>query len=142
MFVPNKKRLKMRVAFLGCTKFSEELFLSIIKNGKVEIVVLFSIPEHFKISYSESLVANSNFADMEVHAKRHNIPFHYISSEKGKRIQDHSEFIKTLELDIILVLGWYYMVPESVRGLAKWGHGAFMHHCYQAMPVVLLWYGQ
>jgi len=111
----------MRVAFLGCTKYSEELFLHIIQNKEVEIAAVFSIPQQFKINYSESLVTNSNFADMEAHAKERDIPFHYITGEKGKRLQDHSAFIKGLELDVILVLGWYYMVPPVVRSLAKFG---------------------
>lgn len=111
----------MRVAFLGCTKYSEELFLNIIQNKEVEIAAIFSIPQQFKISYSESLVTNSNFANMEVHAKERDIPFHYITSEKGYRLQDHTPLIKELKLDVILVLGWYYMVPQTVRSLARYG---------------------
>jgi len=111
----------MRVAFLGCTKYSEELFLHIIQNREVEIAAIFSIPKQFKINYSESLVTNSNFADMEAHAKERGIPFQYITGEKGHRLQDHAQLIKELGIDVILVLGWYYMVPQAVRSLAKFG---------------------
>lgn len=130
----------MRVAFLGCTKYSEELLINIIKNKQVEIVAIFSIPEQFNISYSESPVTNSNFADMEIHAKELNVPFYYIGSEKGKRLQDHLELIKHLNPDVILVLGWYYMVPESVRVLAKlgaWGiHASMLPNYAGGAPLV------
>ncbi len=130
----------MKVAFLGCTKYSEELFLNIIKNDKVEIAAIFSIPENFKINYSEDLVTNSNFADMEIHAKRNNIPFHYVSSEKGYRLQDYSSFLKELEVDVILVLGWYYMLSKAVRDLAKlgaWGiHASLLPNYAGGAPLV------
>lgn len=130
----------MRVAFLGCTKYSEELLLNILQNDQVEIAAIFSIPQQFKINYSESPVTNSNFADMEIHAKQHGIPFHYINGEKNNRLQDHAAFIESLQLDVILVLGWYYMVPDSVRSLAKlgaWGiHASLLPDYAGGAPLV------
>jgi methionyl-tRNA formyltransferase len=111
----------MKVAFLGCTKYSEEIFLNTIKNSNIEIAAIFSIPQKFRINYSDDLVVNSNFADMELHAKQNNIPFYYINGEKNNRLQDYFAFIETLDLDVILVLGWYYMVPRSIRNLTKFG---------------------
>lgn len=111
----------MRIIFLGCTKFSEEIFQHLHLMENVEVVALFSIPESFDISYSEKKVKNSNYVDMSAYAKDAGIDFFEINSNKGNRITDYKEYIASCRVDIIMVMGWYYMVPDSIRSLAKYG---------------------
>jgi methionyl-tRNA formyltransferase len=40
---------------------------------------------------------------------------------KGKSISAYLELLEELKPDIILVMGWYYMVPEKIRNSAKYG---------------------
>jgi len=111
----------MKVVFFGCTGFSEKLLQCLIKLPAVEISAIFSIPEHFKISYSKERVKNSNYADLNIYAEQLGCKYFEIDSEEGKKTTDYYEIIKTISPDVILVLGWYYMVPSAVRNLAKYG---------------------
>lgn len=111
----------MKVIFFGCTKYSEELLIHLLELKNIEISAIFSIPEEFKISYSEKPVKNTNFADLSKIAEENNIGFHWINSESGQRTKDYLDEIKKINADIILVLGWYYMVSKEIRDLTKYG---------------------
>lgn len=58
-------------------------------------------------------------------AGKYNIDFVEIDSVDGKRLIDYKETIKKLNLDLILVMGWYYLIPKSIRKLAKKGAWGF-----------------
>lgn len=110
----------MKIVFFGCTKFSEEILRFLLKNN-ADIKAIFSAGEEFNISYSKEKVKNSNFSDLKPIAKKINIPFYEIDSVKGKKTKDYFDIIKKLKPDVILVLGWYYMVPKSIRLIPKYG---------------------
>lgn len=110
----------MKIIFLGATKFSEAILLHLMEN-KIPIGRIFSIPREFSISYSDSKVANYNFSDISAIADEHRIPCTLIDSKAGSTIGDYLDEIKNFGPDIILVMGWYYMVPKKVRDLAKYG---------------------
>jgi len=110
----------MKIVFFGCTKFSEELLTHLLKN-KVDVKAIFSIPEYFNISYSKKKVKNSNFFDLKPIAQKSKIPFYEIDSVEGKKTKDYYDVIKNIKPDVILVLGWYYMVPKSIRLIPKYG---------------------
>lgn len=116
----------MRAVFLGCTKFSEALLKSIIANKSCEIICICTIPEEFKINYSDKPVKNTNYANLEPYANKLGIPHFSIHSEEGKRLIDYLPQIENLRPDVILVLGWYYMVPKQLREKVK--HGAWGIH--------------
>lgn len=115
-----EKKFKMRIIFFGCTHYSKDLLESLLYN-KANVVGIFSIPEEFSISYSEEKVKNSNYADLKPIAKDHNIPFFEIDSVEGKKTSNYTDIISDLKPDVILVLGWYYMVPKSIRDIPKYG---------------------
>lgn len=111
----------MKILFLGCSAFSERLLIKLSNLKNIEIGALFSIPQEFTISYSKEKVKNSNFVNLQPYAERLNIPFFEVESVPGKKLTDYKDFIEEYQPDAILVLGWYYMVPKSIRELAKWG---------------------
>tara|TARA_Y100001958_G_C21241023_1_gene568759 strand:+ start:2489 stop:3268 length:780 start_codon:yes stop_codon:yes gene_type:complete len=115
----------MRIVFFGCTKFSEYLLKNLLAKNH-SVVGVFSIPKEFNISYSNTKVKNSNYADLEILAKKNHIPHFEVDSVSGKKISDYSPVIKKLKPDVILVLGWYYMVPKVIRDIPK--HGAWGIH--------------
>jgi methionyl-tRNA formyltransferase len=95
----------MKVVFFGAT-----------------ISALFTIPQEFSISYSNQKVKNYNYSDLELIANENKVPCYYIeSSEPGKKSGDYYKTIMELKPDVILVMGWYYMVPKKIRELAKYG---------------------
>jgi methionyl-tRNA formyltransferase len=110
----------MRIIFFGCTKFSEILLKNLLLENH-SIVGVFSIPEKFNISYSDAKVKNTNFADIKLIAKENNILHYEVDSVPGKKTSDYSLEIMKLKPDVILVLGWYYMVPKSIRDIPKYG---------------------
>jgi methionyl-tRNA formyltransferase len=111
----------MRIIFFGCTHYSRDLLESLLNNNNANIVGVFSIPEEFSISYSEEKVKNTNYASLKYISKEKNIPFFEVDSVEGKKTTDYTNIISELKPDVILVLGWYYMVPKSIRDIPKYG---------------------
>jgi methionyl-tRNA formyltransferase len=111
----------MKVVFFGCTRFSESIFKELLMLKDVNILAIFSIPKEFSISYRKDKVLNANFADLSGYAQSLGIPLYLVDSEPGKRISDYKNIITQLNPDVILVMGWYYMVPKNIRELAKYG---------------------
>lgn len=111
---------KLYFAFFGATNYSKELLLFLIEKNLIPKAI-FSIPQEFNISYSEKKVKNTNYANLKEIADIYNIAYYEIDSVDGKKTKDYELSIKELDLDLILVLGWYYMIPKSTRELAKYG---------------------
>lgn len=129
----------MRVIFFGCTKFSEELLNHLLLNN-VNLVGIFSIPEYFSISYDKNKVRNSNYSNLSKIAKKRKIPYYEIDSVAGKKTLDYKEVIENLKPDVILVLGWYYMVPKSIRDIPRYGswgiHASILPNYAGGAPLV------
>lgn len=115
----------LNFAFFGATQYSKALLTHLISNSFIPKAI-FSIPEKFNISYSSQKVRNSNYANLKVIADQYAIPFYEIDSVDGKRTTDYENILQQFHLDLILVLGWYYMLPSTTRNLAK--HGAWGIH--------------
>jgi len=110
----------MKIVFLGATNFSSELLKHLLDNA-LKIERVFTIPQEFSISYSDKKVRNYNYANLHELAGQYNIPCHEIESGEGKRITDYYDELIALQPDVILVLGWYYMVPKKIRDTARYG---------------------
>jgi methionyl-tRNA formyltransferase len=130
---------RMNIVFLGCTAYSEVLLKYLLEN-KLEVKAIFSIPRFFHISYSKTPVKNSNFADLSIIAENHSIPLYWVDSVKGKRLNDYYDILNDIHPDLILVLGWYYMIPEKIRSLARlgaWGiHSSLLPEYAGGAPLV------
>lgn len=109
-----------RVILFGCTKFSEQIFNELINNS-VKIVGIFTIPKHFGISYSEEKVLNVNYVDFFKLGEKYNIPVYTVESGKKKNIASYQSVIKSLNPSVILVMGWYFMVPKKIRDIPVFG---------------------
>ena len=136
-----KSTEKLKLVFLGCTKFSEEILSELIsKVDNAEIKLIFSTPKKFKISYSKKKVKNFNYSNLEHIAKKNNIDYYQINHEKGENITDFYKTILSVKPDIILVMGWYYMVPKKIRETAKlgaWGiHASLLPDYAGGAPLV------
>lgn len=107
-------------AFFGATNHSKELLIFLIEKKYIPKVI-FTLPKEFNISYSSKKVSISNYADLKEIANKHSIPYYQIESIKGKKIEDYKNIIKSFNLDLLLVLGWYHMLPKAIRELGKYG---------------------
>lgn len=110
----------IKFAFLGTTSYSRELLLFLIEKDFVPLVIL-SIPQEFNISYSDNKVVNCNYADLKTIAVKYNIQYCEVDSYEGKKLSDYYKVLDKLNLDLLLVLGWYYMIPKTIRNLTKYG---------------------
>ena len=110
----------LKYVFFGATNYSKALLLFLIDNNIIPTAI-FSIPREFNISYSKKKVINSNYANLKGIANNYKIPHYEVDSVKGKKMMDYFKVIRSLNLDLILALGWYYMIPKKIRGLAKYG---------------------
>lgn len=130
----------MKIIFFGCTNFSKRVLDAISTIENIEIAALFTIPEYFSISYSEKPIRNTNYFDFTESAEKLRIPIFQVDSVEGKKINDYKEFIQIINPDIILVMGWYYMVPKSIRDLAKYGawgiHASLLPNYAGGAPLV------
>jgi len=115
----------MDIVFLGATRFSESILRSLLEHQH-SVRMIFTMPEQFNISYSQTPVKNYQYCDLGRLADAHGIPCYRIHSEQNKRLDDYYGQIKAISPTVILVMGWYYMVPKRIRELAT--HGAWGIH--------------
>ncbi|QTN38491.1 methionyl-tRNA formyltransferase [Cryomorphaceae bacterium] len=129
----------MRIVFLGCTQFSEAILQHLIEIG-AEIVGICSIPKSFKISYSSEEVVNYNYADLRPYSEQLGVPYFLVNSQSGCRMSDYADSLKKLNPDVMLVMGWYYMVNKSLRSVARlgaWGiHASLLPKYAGGAPLV------
>jgi len=134
---------KVKYLFLGATKYSEELLLHLIKHDFLPQAI-FAIPEKFLIKYRKDGIVrkmrNYNYANLKEIAESYNIPYFEVDGSEGKKIGDYLETIKSFSPDLILVLGWYYLVPKKIREVAPlgaWGiHASLLPKYAGGAPLV------
>lgn len=106
--------------FIGTTNYCRELLIFLLEKNIISKAI-FSIPQEFSISYRKKKVKNTNYVNLKTIADKHKIPYYEIDSYDGKKTKDYEPIIKELSLDLILVLGWYCLVPKSTRELTRYG---------------------
>lgn len=107
----------MKIVFMGATNFSEVLLNTLINNG-FNISAIFTIPKEFKVKNNEK-VLNSNYSDLTKIAEVNNIPFYYV--DQKQKLSMYEDIIKEIKPDIVLALGWYYIVPKVIREIPAYG---------------------
>lgn len=129
----------MKIIFLGATKFSEAMLQHLLVNN-IPVEKIFTIPQDFSISYSDKKVKNYNYADLAAIGSKEGISCEIVESGSGKTLGDYYDMIKAIDPDVILVMGWYYMVPARIRSLAKqgaWGiHASLLPDYAGGAPLV------
>lgn len=107
----------MKIVFFGATDLGHQCLELIIESRLAEVAGIFTIPQEFSISYSPVPIKNMQYADFRKIANAHNIP---LIEVQGK-MRDYKKQLMDLEPDFLLVIGWYYMIPKSLRELAAKG---------------------
>ena len=108
----------MNILFLGGTHLGWKCCRQILLDGHT-ITGILSIPEIFQISWAESPVPNVNYHTFDDLSGEYEIQHLTVGSGmKGDLIY---EFCREAEPDLIVVIGWYYMIPKRIRDLAALG---------------------
>ncbi len=129
----------MRYAFLGSTRFSEEVLSCLIEAGyRPEMV--FYLKEEISISYSKNKVKIYNYADLGEFCRKKGVEAVQIDKDKGITLSRFRPLLCKLNLDVLLVMGWYYMIPRAVRScfkLGAWGiHASLLPKYAGGAPLV------
>jgi methionyl-tRNA formyltransferase len=108
----------MKIVFMGASELGWECCRRLLEIEQ-EVVGIFSIPEEFRISWSSEPVRNVRYKSFEDLAKHHSIPLVYVTQKMSS--PEYLEALQRLRPDILIVIGWYYLLPRSVRELAPKG---------------------
>lgn len=108
----------MRIVFMGATELGWNSCRTLFDTGQ-QVVGIFSIPQQFRISWSQTPVTNVQYKSFEDLAAAHSIPLVYVKGKMADR--EYADALRSMRPDIILVVGWYYILPRSLRELAPLG---------------------
>ena len=106
----------MKIVFFGVTKYSYELLEALLQND-YDVSVIFTTPEEFEISYAEKPVKIYNYANLKEFGEKFAVPV----IEVNGNINSYYNDFKKYSPDVILVLGWYYMMPRAIREIPPMG---------------------
>jgi methionyl-tRNA formyltransferase len=94
------------------------------------------MPRKFSISYSKEPVENVIHRDFGELAKANNIPL----IETDGRVIKYKHILEEINPDLILVIGWYHIIPKEIRDIAKLGcvgiHGSLLPSYRGGAPLV------
>jgi methionyl-tRNA formyltransferase len=104
-----------RIVFIGATRFTVRCIECAVSLPDCELAGVVTVPEVFQISYRPEGVRNVLYADVGEVAERHGVQVvtHDRTSDR--------ELLLALESwrpDVVLVSGWYHLIPKSVRAVA------------------------
>ncbi|MGQ9581833.1 MAG: methionyl-tRNA formyltransferase [Armatimonadota bacterium] len=108
----------MRIVFMGASELGWECCRTLFEMGQ-DVVAIFSIPKEFRISWSFQLVTNVRYRSFEDLARAHSVPLIYVT--KKMSALEYKNILQQMRPDILVVIGWYYMVPRSLREIAPLG---------------------
>src|SRR5437016_4840943 len=108
----------MRIVFMGASDMGYSCCEALLKAGQ-QVVGILSMPREFRISWSASPVVNVRYRGFESLASEYEIPLVQMTTRMSDR--QYAEFVKACKADLLLVIGWYYLVPRALRDLAPLG---------------------
>lgn len=109
----------MRVVLFSSTAFGRRcLEHALLQSNDVEVVGVLTTRQEIRISYSSKPVWIANHAVFDDLGALHG--FGVITGEQINK-ETYLEALDCWKPDLILVLGWYYMVPEAARKAAPQG---------------------
>lgn len=107
----------MKILFFGASDLGYTCCEALLKQGS-QIVGIFTIPEQFNISYSKDKpVKNYLYKDFSVLANQYQIPVFHINGD----LKNYQAEVEKLAPDLMVVIGWYYMIPDAMISLCSKG---------------------
>ena len=103
---------------MGATELGWNSCRTLFDTGQ-DVVGIFSIPQQFRISWSQTPVTNVQYKSFEDLAAEHSIPLVYVEGKMSD--PEYAAALRSMRPDIIIVVGWYYLLPRSLRQLAPLG---------------------
>lgn len=106
----------MRVVFVGASSFGLKCLDAIYRLPKITVAGVLTNSQTFNISYSDKPVTNVLHADFVTWAQLHGLPYY----EMARSMRDEAlhTWLSSLYPDLLVVSGWYHMVPKKVLDIA------------------------
>lgn len=108
----------MRIVFMGASELGWKCCRAILEMNQ-QIVGVFSIPRDFKISWSKNAVSNVQYFGFEDIAREASVPLVYYDTSKP--VSEYKVLLHQMKPDMLVVIGWYYLLPRSLRDIAPLG---------------------
>ena len=126
--------MKKKILLIGSGNLISRIINVITKNKEYSIKGLISVKKKFNVSYSKHKITNVHFKKL---SNKKNFPKIYIG-KKGMKDEKILRFCKKIKPDLILVAGWYHLLPEKYLKIAPtYGfHGSFLPNYRGGAPLV------
>ena len=119
----------MRILFMGASELGYDCCEAIIKAGH-NVVGIFTLPQNFEIKYKsekgKTKIKNYLFKDFTRFREEHGIPVYLLED----KIINYIDEVSQLSPDLILAIGWYFMIPDQMIKIAAKGavgiHGSLL----------------
>jgi methionyl-tRNA formyltransferase len=106
----------MRIVLVGATRFTQRCMATVLGIPGCNIAGIVTLPETFAISYAPDGVRNVLHVDLRTVAARESIPVHVMRGPMTDPIL--VDQFRSWQPDVILVAGWYHLVPREIREIA------------------------
>jgi methionyl-tRNA formyltransferase len=113
--MPAKKR---SILFVGSSEMGHECCRALLEAG-YSISGILTNPKQFSISYAKDGVSNVMHRDFSDLAREHRVPIRVMGGKMSD--PDVMQFVTEVAPDLILVIGWYHMIPKRLRDIAPLG---------------------
>ena len=129
----------MRVVFFGASQFGLRCLEQTQSLAGVSVAGVVTAPRQFTISYSpDRPVTNVLHADFHGWGKTHGVPVHELAGKMSD--PELVEQVRAWAPDLIVVVGWYHLVPRVLRELPRLGvvgmHGSLLPRYRGGAPLV------
>lgn len=127
----------MRIVFFGATEIGHRCCEELFRMGE-NVVGIFTIPREFRISYSPTPVRVVTYRSFDELAAQHHVPIVYVTEKLGS--EPYLQTLREWKPDFGLAIGWYHMIPRTVRELFPLGvagiHAALLPKYRGGAPLV------
>ncbi len=106
----------MRVVFVGASGFGLRCLEAVAGFSACELAGVITAPREFRISYAPSGVTNVLHADFAAWARARGTPC--LTIQDGMNDPRVLGFVRARRPDLFVVVGWYHLVPRSLRQIA------------------------
>lgn len=110
----------MSVVFFGASDLGFVCCKKIIELG-INVRAIFSIPKQFSIKYRDEkerkIQSNVLFKDFSYFNEEYSIPVYFVEGN----ISEYQSYLTELQPDLIVIIGWYYMIPKEILSIPKKG---------------------
>jgi len=128
----------MNIVFVGASNFGMKCLQEVLNIPGITVVGILSDSKNIRISAKNTTISNARYADFGKIADTWGIPYYELSEEE--KCTSAVPLLKQWKPDLMLISGWYRIIPKSIIELAKQGavglHGSMLPNYRGGAPLV------